>query len=141
MHVLKIMAEDLCRSLSKEADSNMDVGSLMKQSISHSSPSDSRCDSCKSKKKIASIICPDCGDLLLCNECNRKIHQGSGPSRKHKFHDIATQNKNVRNETVHSKPSKNNKRDANVAQISVQSDQVTPKSLLLINGQEQLQVF
>lgn len=98
-----------------------------------------RCDRCKSKKRKAAVVCVDCGDLILCNECNRKVHQEE-ENQHHQFHDLRNKISNPQQENpAKTNGSMNHKKNNSVAKLDItQNDK--PLSLLLIDSSEKLQV-
>lgn len=97
-----------------------------------------RCDRCKSKKRKAAVVCVDCGDLILCNECNRKVHQEED-NLQHQFHDLRNKISTPPQEKF-SNAKLNHKKNNSIAKLDItQNDK--PESLLLIDSSEKLQVY
>jgi len=98
-----------------------------------------RCDRCKSKKKKVDVLCSDCGDLALCSDCNKKVHQEDNKLQHQLQHlrpkvPAAIHERNKLNASVNHKKTTNN-----IAKLDViQNDK--PHSLLLIDSTEKLQV-
>lgn len=135
------MAEVPCgssRFLSKE-ETNMaaDQALLNNPSLDiYGNVESKRCDRCKSKKKIASIICVDCGDMFLCSDCNRKVHQDED-YQLHQFRDLKSLAiEKSRKTNGYMKHQKNN----SAAKLEIIQDD-KPESLLLIDGSEKLKVL
>lgn len=97
-----------------------------------------RCDRCKSKKKKVAVVCVDCGDLPLCGDCSRKVHDNN--QIKHQLHDLRTkpQAQKMVNQT-NNDSSINHKKNNSVAKLDIVHND-KPKSLLLIDSSEKLQV-
>ena len=98
-----------------------------------------RCDRCKSKKKKVAVVCVDCGDLPLCSDCSRKVHENS--QIKHQLHElrIEPQTQNISNQRNTSN-SLHHKKSNSVAKLEIVHND-KPKSLLLIDSSEKLQVI
>jgi len=103
-----------------------------------------RCEKCKSKKKKVTVVCIDCGELALCNDCNRKVHENN--KVQHQLHELRPKTQTLAKEkqingtlngsingTIHHK--KNN----SIAKLDIVHND-KPKSLLLIDSTERLQV-
>lgn len=100
-----------------------------------------RCDRCKSKKKKVAVVCVDCGDLPLCSDCSKKVHANNNQVN-HQIHELRT-NETTENNSDKSKnvnPSSNHHKKSNsVAKLEIVHND-KPKSLLLIDSTEKLQV-
>ena len=95
-----------------------------------------RCDRCKSKKKKVAVACVDCGDLVLCTECNRKVHQDDN-KLKHQLQDLR-RSLNISQESM-TNGSHYHKKSNSIAKLDVTHND-KPKSLLLIDSSERIQV-
>ncbi|XP_057316979.1 zinc finger FYVE domain-containing protein 1-like [Hydractinia symbiolongicarpus] len=135
------MAEVSCssissRSFSKEETNMAADQALLKKSNSniYGDTDSLRCDRCRSKKKRPSVVCIDCGDLVLCNECNQKVHKEI--MQMHQFHElnISSKEKNKFSNGVVASSNQSNAAELDIIQTDV------PKSLLLIDSSEKLKV-
>lgn len=96
-----------------------------------------RCDRCKSKKKKVAVVCVDCGDLPLCGDCSRKVHDNN--QIKHQLHDLRAKPQTPKLASQINNGSIHHKKSNSVAKLDIVHND-KPKSLLLIDSSEKLQV-
>jgi len=79
----------------------------------------------------------DCGDLPLCGDCSRKVHDNN--QIKHQLHDLRAKPQTPKLASQTSNGSIHHKKSNSVAKLDIVHND-KPKSLLLIDSSEKLQV-